>query len=301
MYKVAVLLSTYNGEKYLCDQINSILNQTYENIELYIRDDASTDSTPYILKKYENIENVHIELSENNLGYPKCFFYLTESDIDADFYMFSDQDDVWFPEKVSMAVEKLSMEDKQKPVAYFSNYLICDEDLHVISNSKRISEKIKFENVLFEVCGLEFTMAINDAARKLLLKYKPCRANARGTWMNMLYAALGKIIYDDRVCAYYRRHSQAVSSSKMKGWQLWQWRATQFISKKGFSEYRLIMEEFYEIVGDQLSKKNKRFLENFISHKYFPWVILKVFYPKRLRSRLLDEIGLRIAFILNYL
>ena len=94
---IDILLATYNGEKYVAEQIDSILNQTYKNIHLIISDDCSTDNTRKILSQYENNERVEIHLQENNLGYIKNFEFLLKQ-VKNELYMLSDQDDFWLKE-----------------------------------------------------------------------------------------------------------------------------------------------------------------------------------------------------------
>ena len=96
--KVDVLMATYNGEKYLKEQIDSILNQTYQNIHLIISDDCSTDGTRNILKEYEENEKITVFYQENNQGYVKNFEFLLKQ-VSSELYMFADQDDFWLPEK----------------------------------------------------------------------------------------------------------------------------------------------------------------------------------------------------------
>ena len=94
--KVDVLMATYNGEKYLKEQIDSILNQTYQNIHLIISDDCSTDETRKILKTYEGNEKITIFYQENNQGYVKNFEFLLKQ-VSSELFMFADQDDFWLP------------------------------------------------------------------------------------------------------------------------------------------------------------------------------------------------------------
>ena len=93
MKKVIVLLSTYNGDKYLSEFLDSVMNQTYSNFELFIRDDGSTENTIKNLKQYKKKYNkIHLILDGNNLGYPACFYYLTDCvSKKADYYFFADQ------------------------------------------------------------------------------------------------------------------------------------------------------------------------------------------------------------------
>ena len=104
--KVDVLMATYNGEKYVEEQIESILNQTYQNIQLIISDDCSTDNTRQILEKYEKNNKIKIFYQNQNLGYIKNFEFLLKQ-VENDLYMLSDQDDVWKKEKNKKTIEKL--------------------------------------------------------------------------------------------------------------------------------------------------------------------------------------------------
>ena len=107
MEKIDILMATYNGEKYLEEQIESILNQTYSNFRLIISDDCSTDRTCAILKEYAQKDNrIELYFQEKNLGYVKNFEFLLGK-VESELYMLSDQDDYWFPEKVEKTYNKL--------------------------------------------------------------------------------------------------------------------------------------------------------------------------------------------------
>ena len=107
--KVDILVATYNGEKYLKEQLDSILNQTYNNIRIIISDDNSTDGTRDILKQYEANNKITVFYQENNLGYIKNFEFLLKK-VENDIYMLSDQDDVWMPEKIEKTYETFEKE-----------------------------------------------------------------------------------------------------------------------------------------------------------------------------------------------
>ena len=100
MEKVDILLATYNGEKYIREQIDSILNQTYKEFRLLISDDGSTDGTRDILNEYKaKDDRIEIFMQEENLGVVKNFEFLLKK-VEAKYYMFSDQDDIWKDEKI---------------------------------------------------------------------------------------------------------------------------------------------------------------------------------------------------------
>ena len=110
--KIDVLLATYNSNiEYLKKQIDSILNQTYKNINLIISDDCSKDKTPQILKEYSQKDSrIKLNLQQKNLGVVKNIEFLLDL-VHSDFYMLSDQDDVWKKEKVEKTREKLKEEN----------------------------------------------------------------------------------------------------------------------------------------------------------------------------------------------
>ena len=141
--KIDILMATYNGERYLKEQIESILNQTYSNIRLLICDDLSTDNTYNILKEYEKKDKrVKVTRNENNLGVTKNFEKLL-SMVESKYYMFSDQDDVWNSDKVELSYRKLKKENAD---LVFTDLTVVDENLNVISKSfnrlKKIYRKI---------------------------------------------------------------------------------------------------------------------------------------------------------------
>ena len=121
---VAVIMSTYNGEKFLDEQINSILSQKDVVVHLYVRDDGSTDSTRQILSNTQkNNKNLHL-FFENNIGvgnsFMKCLYYAKAN---YDYYAFSDQDDIWLPEKLIKAITFLEENHKE---LYCSNQMCVD-------------------------------------------------------------------------------------------------------------------------------------------------------------------------------
>ena len=100
---VTVFMSTYNGEKYLEQQIESILHQEHVKVKLFIRDDGSKDNTIKILRKYSKLSNIHV-IYGDNIGYAKSFLKIIENNEYTSYYSFSDQDDIWLPNKLHEAI-----------------------------------------------------------------------------------------------------------------------------------------------------------------------------------------------------
>ena len=144
MDRIDILMATYNGEKYLNEQIDSILNQTYSNFRLLISDDCSKDGTREILKEYEQKDNrIKVFYQEKNLGYVKNFEFLLKQ-VESDIYALSDQDDVWMQDKVEKTYNKL-IETNSDLV--FTDLEVVNEKLKTIYKSyndfMRFSRKIK--------------------------------------------------------------------------------------------------------------------------------------------------------------
>ena len=129
---IDILLATYNGEKYIKEQIESILNQTYKNINLIISDDCSTDNTRKILTEYtQKDKRITVYFQNENQGYIKNFEFLLKQ-VKNPYYMLSDQDDVWLPEKVEKSIKTL----KEKNVDFvFGDLEVVDQNLNTIYSS----------------------------------------------------------------------------------------------------------------------------------------------------------------------
>ena len=147
MEQIDILMATYNGEKYLRKQIESILNQTYKNFRLIISDDCSTDKTREIIKEYENKdERITSYFQSKNLGYVKNFEFLLEK-VQNDIYMLSDQDDVWNDTKVEHSYKKLKESDAD---LVFTDLEVVNENLETrypsFNDYMKLSRKIKKYN-----------------------------------------------------------------------------------------------------------------------------------------------------------
>ncbi len=130
--KIDVLLATYNGEKYLNEQIKSILNQTYKNIRLIISDDCSKDNTRKILEEYaKKDDRIKLYFQEKNLGYVKNFEFLLKQ-VENKYYMLSDQDDVWLNKKIEKSIQFLKENNAD---LVFGDLEVVDQNLNTIYQS----------------------------------------------------------------------------------------------------------------------------------------------------------------------
>jgi glycosyltransferase involved in cell wall biosynthesis len=206
--KVSVLLATYNGEKFLDQQIKSIFEQTYSNVKVIVRDDLSADGTLIKLKKWSlSCNNFVYYCNTENLGPADNFFsLLSDASINSDYFAFSDQDDIWHPDKLQRAVEKLDSIDPEVPTLYFSAVAYTDEDSKVIGLSA-LNRGLSFGNALIENVITGCTIVINKSAKDLILKNKPKNPVMHDAWLYLLMSCFGKIIYDEKPSVLYRQHS----------------------------------------------------------------------------------------------
>ncbi|MBP3609389.1 MAG: glycosyltransferase family 2 protein [Lachnospiraceae bacterium] len=218
MKKVQVLLSSYNGEKYIREQIDSILAQENVEVELLIRDDGSTDGTVEILRKYEaEYDNIRVFFGENQ-GVIKSFFRLIEEAGEkADYTAFSDQDDVWLPGKLERAVtmlerenlsEKILGQDNRKsPLVYCSAKQLVDEQLRLLPAAIRYKiVRPFFGNALVENMCTGCTCVINRDMLCLLKGRKPEFTVMHDFWVYLVGSCFGQVVYDEESYILYRQH-----------------------------------------------------------------------------------------------
>lgn len=303
--KVNIALATYNGEKHIRKQLDSLLAQTYENIDIYIRDDGSTDATVEVVKEYmeTNKSSKRIILLDNgnvNLRCPKSFYEIIRKCDEADYYSLCDQDDIWYPNKVKWAVEKLEQERKDQVLLYYSACDYSDDQGNLIRKSPVQKKKLRMEDVLYYTPGSGFTIVFNERTRKeLLLDVVPGK-ELHDRWLIRGAACFGKVIYDERCTASHIRHESAVTAGDAGNMNLiLNFLKAELCGNDGKAE-KEALGYFASTFDKRLSEKEKRTLKLFSTEGFsiFRW-FGKVFYPKRLRRRLGGEVALRVLFFIG--
>ena len=139
MGKVEILMTTYNGEAFVQEQIESILAQSFTDFHLTISDDHSSDNTYAILEHYHECfpDKISIVKAPCRFGNAKDHFFHMMDQCDADFVFFSDQDDVWFKDKLSLFLNEFnkSGDSDDLPLLVFSDQIPTDSKLTPLSNS----------------------------------------------------------------------------------------------------------------------------------------------------------------------
>ena len=207
---VAVLMSTYNGEKYLREQIESIIAQENVDVHLFIRDDMSTDGTKAILEEYKKANKLNFFAGKENLGAGSSFMHLLyETTSEYDYYAWSDQDDVWLADKLESAVEKLIETKKQ---LYISNLMCVDKDLNNIGLRNITPADFSIYSIMCENqtngCTMVFTRAFRDMLVEMPRRPDDSLFASRyhDTWTGMVGAIKDEIVYDFEYHILYRQH-----------------------------------------------------------------------------------------------
>jgi len=304
--KVAILLATFQGQRYLEEQLHSFLDQSHQNWELWVSDDGSSDQTLAILDDFKN------KLAKNHMsiqfgpqkGFAANFLSLTcHDDILADYYAYSDQDDVWEKEKLARALSWLESVPDDIPALYCGRTRLVDKHKNVIGLSPLFDKPPNFANALVQNIGGGNTMIFNNVARKLLQATGECIPVITHDWWAyiLISGCGGKVFYDSTPMLIYRQHENNLVgmnsswSDRLKRLRMLlqgrfkEWNDANIIALESI-EYRLIPE-------------NRSILEQFAAARRKS-LLPRLIHLKRsgiYRQTLLGNLGLILAAVLGKL
>ena len=303
---ISILLATYNGEKFLQEQLNSILNQSYSNWHLYIHDDNSTDNTVKIIKEYVSKYPDHITFFDDDISFKSAslnFSYLMQK-VSSDYLMFCDQDDVWKRDKIEVTLEKMKEAEKrypQKPILVHTDLEVVDENLNTIDKSMMHYQglnpyKKDFYHFVVQNKITGCTVMINSALAKLA---QPIDSEAimHDWWIALVASAFGKIAYVPKSTILYRQHTANDTGAKAfdKAFILKQAKELFTSDEKDvWSKYLIQARAFFKQYGDKLTPYHKEALEAFCKLDEMAWhkrvyILMKYRF---LKQGLLRNIGL---------
>jgi len=257
MAKVQVLLSTYNGSKYLSEQIESVLKQSYHKVKLLVRDDGSTDRTGDILKYYHEHYPSKVQVIwGNNIGIVNSFLeLLNHADQECDFFCFCDQDDVWLPDKIERALDKLSGFDHIPAMVCASTH-VTDESLQPLNIwPKPPAREPAFYNAMIQNIAVGATVTLNKKARELIVGKPICSENIQmhDWWAYLCVSAFGKVIFDSQPSILYRQHGNNSVGGEttffkmlIRKWNSFKRNKGKFLLRKQAAEFNRIYGEFLE-------------------------------------------------------
>jgi len=272
--KVTILMAVYNGEKYLREQLDSILSQTHENWQLVIRDDRSTDKSLAILTEYLQRDPRIMLLSHGSDHGSACINFSQlaawAASTDAAYVMFADQDDRWKPEKVSVslaAIFKMEQElGTDHPCMCYSTFQLMDEKGEDLPQRMPLPNHLPLMLMLSENYAWGCTMIINSAALKKITPI-PYQAANHDYWIALVISALGNNQLIDRDLLFYRQHTQNVSGNvdKMSFTQRFKRYVVNIHSMlKPLTENLITVQLFFNRYQQELKKEDSRQVAAFI-------------------------------------
>ena len=213
--RVAILLSTFNGERFLPAQLESLLAQTFEEWTLYWRDDGSTDKTVAVVEAFARIAGqgrcVQLQCTSTRLHPAASYLTLLGAVqnllADTDMVAFADQDDVWLPNKLARGVTALRSLDTEVPALYCARQMLVDEALNPIGLSRKITPSPGFPAALIQNVTTGCTLVLNRRAVAMLANSTPPAASLHDWWCYLVITAGGgSLITDDEATVLYRQH-----------------------------------------------------------------------------------------------
>lgn len=276
---IDILMATYNGEKYIEEQIQSILNQTYTDFKLIIHDDGSNDSTVHIIRKYAEQFPDKIQFIDDGIktgGAKNNFFHLLKFS-KAEYIMFADQDDIWKANKVKNAVRCIMEEASQSddiPLMGYSDLIVVDERLAVINDSffnmqNLAYDRNSFNNLLVQNIVTGCTTIFNRKLAQMCTEM-PTESIMHDWWLALITSAFGRMFYMEDKDILYRQHGNNTEGAK-------NCKSPKYILKKMFNPRAIRAainatycqaEAFKKIYQGQLPKQKEYILDKYISIKY---------------------------------
>ncbi len=211
-------MATYNGEKFISEQLNSILKQSYQDFIIIIRDDDSTDNTPKIINSYAQKFPDKIKIVHDNVichDASKNFFQLMTY-ANSNYVMFSDQDDVWLPDKIKISISKMKELEKihgsNIPILVYAEASLVDENLNILRKIYIKIHRLELEKLIFSNHIAGCLCMMNRDLYKNIGKYFD---TAWHDWFCALFAvSCGEIFYINEITELYRQHENNVFNKR---------------------------------------------------------------------------------------
>ncbi|NLP35105.1 MAG: glycosyltransferase family 2 protein [Clostridiales bacterium] len=307
MSMVSIVMTTYNGEKYIAEQIDSILASSFQDIEINIFDDGSRDGTVSILREYEKryLNKIHVYQNKENLGVTKNFLQAVGR-TRSDYIMFCDQDDYWKPDKIAVTLKRMrhmeAQVGKDVPIAVFTDAKVVDEELNTIDQSffksgRLDPTKTDLPHLLMENKLIGCTIMFNSALRKIIEEYEiPENAKFHDWWVGLIAASLGKIGYVNQSTLLYRQHGNNVVGNSSFLTYIKDRVMSLQQQKKSLRILQLQAEEFLSIYGNLLEEDKRSIIRRFADLGKVNFIKRRIYMLRYgyLKSGIIRNIGLML-------
>lgn len=311
MQSVQVLMSTYNGVRYLPQQIDSILSQRGVAVSVLIRDDGSTDGTLDMLRDYEHRNQNITVYAGNNKGAAGSFYdLLQKADMAGSYYAFADQDDVWQAGKLERAIRLLERQQeisvayapgpvRDCPLLYAGKVIYASADLsRQESYHYRINREASFGNALVENICMGCTEVFNRSLLELVRRHVPSGSILHDWWMYLTASCFGKVIFDQAAYMLYRQHADNQVGMQNRWSRRWMHRMRN-VRKLG-RQISAQALEFRKLYAGLLA--DNRELNLVCSYRDSMAARFRLVYDKKIyRQNAADDAVFRLLFLIGYL
>ena len=301
--RIAILMCTKNGAAFLGDQLKSIADQTHENWVLIVSDDGSTDATKEILESFAGIQAQEIVLM-NGPGKGVCANFLslaTDRRIDADYFAFSDQDDIWHQDKLRRALAWLGGVSNDTPALYCGRTELMSIDGQSYSLSPLFTRPPAFRNALVQNLAGGNTMVFNRAAKRIVEAAGTSEVVLHDWWLYMLVSAAGGVVYyDPQPSIKYRQHSNNLIGSNL-GWRARTVRIRMMLSGRFRDWNETNITALQRLPDDLILQCNRQIVELFAKARSAS-LLKRLGYLKQAgvyRQTLLGNLGLLAATVMK--
>ena len=287
---ICVMLASYNGEKFIQEQIDSILRQEGVIIKLVIRDDGSKDNTLQIIDKYSNNKSIKI-VKGQNIGPANNFYKLLGDAYESDFYAWSDQDDIWDVDKLLNSVNKIAKFSTDKPALYYSASRTVDINKKLLGIIGESSPSLTYGAALIRSNAQGSTFVFNNAlmrvARLYTPEFKKC-AILHDAWLHRVCLAVdGVVVHDSIPHMSYRIHGSNVlaklPSNKLKD------RLITFFSNGTINYHSKVANQLLVGYGQYMSEDNYRLTYDLANYRDQIASKMRVLFSSRYKVGVLKE------------
>lgn len=299
MKKITVLLSTYNGEKFIEEQVETLLAQQGAQINVLVRDDGSNDSTPSILERFKQKGKIDYYIGPN-LGWRKSFLQLLKDSPESDYYAFCDQDDHWLPNKLHKAMEAIEkLPDGEN--LYLSNtyYWHEGEDLRLMRNDKVRTDKY---------CGFIWipgpgcTFLFNKALRDRINNNWPTVRIGHDRWVFLTALMLGHVYYDENSYIWYRQHGNNQLGATLSKRDVMRRRIHAYSSMKGYHFNDIIAKDLLRCYGDIMDEESRDICQTIAYYREnFKYYLKLLLSPAYSNQHFMTTIGFKLRVLLKHI
>ncbi|HFI0238455.1 TPA: glycosyltransferase family 2 protein [Streptococcus suis] len=267
--KVNILMSTYNGQQFLAEQIRSIQEQTFSDWTLLIRDDGSSDQTKDLLHDFarqdSRIRLIDVE-EQKNLGVIKSFHRLLRYE-KADYYFFSDQDDVWLPDKLEVSLQEAQSYPADQPLMVYMDLTVVNQDLQVMTESMIRSQShhanTKLVEELTENTVTGGVAMINHSLAELWTGTEDILMH--DWYLALLASALGKLVFIDKPGELYRQHADNVLGARTLSKRFKKWIRPHILFKVYWELIKNSQKQASFLLDKPLSPADRELVQAFVT------------------------------------